>query len=159
MKSSESLCRYLDYGFEVSKIFKSAQLSKLPLWTVRAILHWKAQSTQWVPQIWKHQHKAGWIVSECALERTHGIGSTLIFSLQNYFWCLKQYIFSYHQAKINLCFSFWYFIQIYILINFNNCSRNLDLIWIHQVYWINRRENKYVLCLCEEIKKTLYVVI
>lgn len=104
--------RYLDYDCEVSQIFKSAQLSMLPLWTVRAVLHWKAQSTQWVPQIWEHQHKAGWIVWECALEKTHEIGFTLVFSWQNYFWCSKQYNLSYHQAKINLCFSFWYFIQI-----------------------------------------------
>lgn len=71
--------RYLDYDCEVSQIFKSAQLSMLPLWTVRAVLHWKAQSTQWVPQIWEHQHKAGWIVWECALEKTHEIGFTLVF--------------------------------------------------------------------------------
>lgn len=108
----QKVSRYLDYGFEVSQIFTSAQLSMLPLWTVRAILPWRAQSTQWVPQIWEHQHKAGWIVSECALEKTHETGFTLVFSWQNYFWCSKQYNFSYHQAKTNLCFSFWYVIQI-----------------------------------------------
>lgn len=95
----QKVSRYVDYGFEVSQIFKSAQLSILPLWTVRAILHWKAQSTQWVPQIWEHQHKTGWIVSEWTLESTHEIRFTLVFSWQNYFWCPKLHNFSYHQAK------------------------------------------------------------
>lgn len=92
----QKVSRYLDYDCEVSQIFKSAQLSMLPSWTVRAILYWKAQSTQWVSQIWEYQNRAGWIVSESVLERTHEIGFTLAFSWQNYFWCSKQYNFSYH---------------------------------------------------------------